>query len=124
MKVESAEREPVGRSGARRRSEASQAIVLGGVVVLVSAAWRADLASRPTIDPPRDAAAIQLRIDLNAASVEELMLLPGIGARLAERIVEHRQASGRFESLEELGAVHGIGPAKARSAAEYLYIAE
>lgn len=128
MKDESADREPAPGSGASRRTEPgqrigpSQAIVLSGAVLLAAAAWRADLASRPAVDRQQDAAAVELRIDLNAASVEELMLLPGIGVSLAERIVEHRQTRGPFESLEDLAEVHGIGPAKIATAAEYLQV--
>ncbi len=49
-------------------------------------------------------------IDLNGASAAELELLPGIGPTLAARIVAHRAAEGRFESLESLEAVRGVGP--------------
>ncbi len=51
-------------------------------------------------------------LDLNAASAEELTALPGIGEALAARIVEYREASGPFETVEDLTNVSGIGPAK------------
>lgn len=47
-------------------------------------------------------------IDLNAASVEELQGLPGIGVRAANRIAEHRARHGRFESVDDLEAVEGF----------------
>jgi len=50
------------------------------------------------------------KIDLNTASVEGLVRLPGIGEVLAGRIVAYREAHGRFASIEELVAVSGIGP--------------
>ncbi len=50
-------------------------------------------------------------IDLNTASVEELVRLPGIGEVLAGRIVAHREAHGRFDTIDDLTAVNGIGPA-------------
>ncbi len=51
-------------------------------------------------------------LDLNAASAEELAVLPGIGETLAERIVAYREAHGAFGSVEELLEVSGIGEKK------------
>lgn len=48
-------------------------------------------------------------IDINNASTTELQELPGIGPRMAERIETYRQRQP-FGSVEELTAVHGIGP--------------
>lgn len=45
---------------------------------------------------------ISYPLDLNAATVEELETLPGVGAILAERIVSYREAVGGFQTLEEL----------------------
>lgn len=50
-------------------------------------------------------------IDLNAATVEQLDGLPGVGPVLAGRIVQWRTAHGRFSSIDELGEVSGIGDA-------------
>lgn len=49
------------------------------------------------------------RLSLNHASVEQLDGLPGIGKTLAAEIVRYRQQKGRFQSLEELKEVPGIG---------------
>lgn len=48
-------------------------------------------------------------IGLGTATVEQLDELDGIGPTLAERIVEHRQASGGFRSVDQLAEVDGIG---------------
>lgn len=48
---------------------------------------------------------------INTATREELEMLPGIGATLAERIIDARIQMGRFNSLEDLDAVPGIGAA-------------
>jgi len=65
---------------------------------------------------PSAAALIAMRagepIDLNAATRADLELLPGVGPRLAERIVAARAQRGAFTSLADLQAVSGIGPAK------------
>jgi competence ComEA-like helix-hairpin-helix protein len=49
------------------------------------------------------------RIDINQAAVADLQLLPGIGPRRAQLIVEERQKRP-FTSIEELRRVSGIGP--------------
>jgi competence protein ComEA len=50
------------------------------------------------------------RINLNTAGVEELGTLPRVGPVLAQRIVAWRQEHGRFQNVEELDAVDGVGP--------------
>jgi competence ComEA-like helix-hairpin-helix protein len=49
-----------------------------------------------------------LRVNVNTASLAELVALPGVGEKLAMRIIEARQQS-RFTSLEDLDRVPGIG---------------
>lgn len=51
-------------------------------------------------------------LDLNRATDQDFDALPGIGPRLAERIMEYRQSVGAFHSLDELRAVKGIGKKK------------
>jgi competence ComEA-like helix-hairpin-helix protein len=51
-------------------------------------------------------------VPLNHAGVEELSALPGIGPALAARIVAYRDSAGPFRTVDELGRVRGIGPAK------------
>jgi competence protein ComEA len=49
------------------------------------------------------------KINLNSASAQQLTALPGVGPKLAERIVEYRQKSGGFRSTQELLNVQGVG---------------
>ena len=51
-------------------------------------------------------------LSLNTATADELQELPGVGPVLAERIVSHRDAVGRFETVDDLLEVSGIGEAK------------
>ena len=48
------------------------------------------------------------RIDLNLATVAELMTLPGIGQAKADSIVRYREKNGAFSSIEEIKQVEGI----------------
>jgi competence protein ComEA len=54
--------------------------------------------------PPGD------RIDLNRATVSELMRLPGVGEKRAQAIVAHRQKQP-FRRPEDVVLVKGLGPA-------------
>jgi competence protein ComEA len=51
-------------------------------------------------------------LDLNRATEQDLDALPGVGAKLAARIMKYRQSVGVFRSLDELRAVKGIGKKK------------
>lgn len=48
-------------------------------------------------------------IDLNTATLEQLDTLDGIGPATAQKILDWREQNGRFESVEELAAIPGIG---------------
>jgi competence ComEA-like helix-hairpin-helix protein len=52
-------------------------------------------------------------LDLNHASPAELVRLPGIGPKLAERIVRHREATGGYRSADDLAGVPGLGARRA-----------
>lgn len=49
-------------------------------------------------------------IDLNSATADLLETLPGVGPTLAGRILEWREEHGRFNAVDELMEVSGIGP--------------
>lgn len=51
-------------------------------------------------------------IDINAASREDMMMLPYVGAKTAERIIEKRAELGGFKSVDDLLKVEYIGGAK------------
>jgi competence protein ComEA len=51
-------------------------------------------------------------INLNTATVEQLDTLPGVGPVTAAAIVAWRDANGKFTSVDQLGDVDGIGPAR------------
>jgi len=51
-------------------------------------------------------------VELNSATLAQLDGLPGVGPVLAQHIVDWRSAHGRFDSVEQLKNVSGIGDAK------------
>lgn len=84
----------------RRDDQFVALIAVFALILAVPLAWRAVRSSPPA---PADA-----RLDLNAATREELAALPGIGERRAEAILRFRAAHGRFRSVEELRSVPGL----------------
>jgi len=48
-------------------------------------------------------------LDINTASAEEFIKVKGIGEKKAERIIAYRDEHGKFESVDELKNVKGIG---------------
>ena len=48
-------------------------------------------------------------VDLNKATQSELEVLPGVGPKMAERILAYRTENGGFKSVDQLDDVKGIG---------------
>jgi len=61
-------------------------------------------------------------VDLNTATVEQLDTLPGVGPVTAAAIVAWRDAHGRFTSVDQLGDVDGIGPARLEKLRELVHV--
>ena len=49
------------------------------------------------------------KININAATVKELTALPGIGKKKAEAIIAYRTENGKFNSVDDLRKVKGVG---------------
>lgn len=77
----------------------SLAIGLGGVTAAQAA-------------PAEAQAAVQAPVNLNQASVDELMTLKGVGPKTAERIIAYRNEKGPFQTVDQLVMVKGIGNVK------------
>jgi competence protein ComEA len=61
-------------------------------------------------------------INLNSATVEEIVNLPGIGEKTAQKIIEYRDKHKQFRNINELLNVKGIGEAKLAKIKKYIFI--
>ena len=82
--------------------------VADGEQVVVPPAGAAPVAPGPGSPGPGGGA----KVDLNTATQAQLEQLPGIGPKLAQRILDHRQRKGRFTSPRDLLGIEGFGPRK------------
>jgi len=62
------------------------------------------------------------KLDLNTATLEELMLLPGLGPKKAGAVIAWRKEHGRFESVDALDKVKGIGKVTLERLAPYVCV--
>jgi len=61
-------------------------------------------------------------VDINTASVEALLLLPGVGKTTAEAIVAQREIRGGFRRVEDLKTVPGIGTKTFKALRSYVVV--
>ena len=65
---------------------------------------------------------VSFPIDINTASLTELMELPDIGEVLAQRIIDHRTENGPFATIEDIMNVHGISDKRFEKIKDLIYI--
>jgi competence protein ComEA len=106
----------IGLNMARRVTDGEQIIVgivaAPGQPTAMGSSISSSTAAAPTGGPGGKPSTPGGLVDLNTATVEELDKLPGIGPVMAAAIVAWRDANGRFTSIDQLGDVDGIGPAR------------
>jgi competence protein ComEA len=61
-------------------------------------------------------------ININKASLEDLLKLPGIGEKTAGNIIDFREKITRFKKLNDILNVKGIGTSKLNKIKKYIYI--
>ncbi|MDP3938950.1 MAG: helix-hairpin-helix domain-containing protein [Deltaproteobacteria bacterium] len=81
--------------------------------VALLAAFLLALFAASAAAPAAHAAAAEsgVTVNVNTATADELMAIPGIGQAKASAIVAHRDANGPFTSPEDLLQVKGVGEA-------------
>lgn len=63
-----------------------------------------------------------IKVNINTATQSELETLSGIGPSIASKIIEYREKNGKFEKVEELQNVSGIGDAKYNSMKDHVTV--
>ena len=62
------------------------------------------------------------KVSLNNSSKEELMTLPGVGESTAIKIIDYRKSNGKFQKIEDIKNVPGIGDSKFQNMKEKLSV--
>jgi competence protein ComEA len=62
------------------------------------------------------------KVNINTASAEELNSLPGVGPSTAAKIISFREQTGKFNKVEDLMEVTGIGESKFNSLKDFITI--
>ncbi len=58
---------------------------------------------------------LEVKVNINTANKEKLETLPGIGETTAQKIIDYREANGKFKTIEDIKNVSGIGETKYES---------
>ena len=68
--------------------------------------------SLDSVPPSATSGTSSNKVNINTASVSELVSLDGVGESTAEKIIAYRQSNGSFASIEDIKKVSGIGDKK------------
>jgi competence ComEA-like helix-hairpin-helix protein len=102
--------EALEKKGADHTLTTGDKIVVGGLSVGIE---KMNVPTRIALDMP---------IDINEATVEDLMLLPGIGLKTATAIIEFRKKRGGLSHIDDLKGAEGFGKKKLEGIRKYLTV--
>ena len=89
------------------------------MLALFPSSWVADEAAPPGKKLNQAPAVV---LDINQASAADFATLPGIGPKLAGRIVAYREKHGPFRRVEDLLVLRGLGPKKWKAMRPHLRV--
>ena len=95
-------------------------VLVGVVAFLVSSPVHAK--SKGAKAATKAASKVSSPLNLNTATAKDLQVLPGIGPKIADRIVKYREKNGPFSSVDDLKAVKGIGDKKLEKIRPFLKV--
>jgi competence protein ComEA len=78
--------------------------------------------AKASAPPAIKAHGLEGQININTATAEQLVLLPGIGKKTADTIIEYRTKNGNFKTIDDFAKVKGIGPKKLEKIKKYLVL--
>ena len=109
--------EAIGRAGGMKESfslspeAAALKIEKSGLLKMVQEGGDKGQMVLHSLDPAK-MKVLSIPININTAKAEELDILPGVGPKMAQAIIDFRKAHGKFSTLEDLQKVKGVGPKK------------
>jgi competence protein ComEA len=98
------------------------AVMLAGLLLSPGIVAAGERKTTPEATASATTKTVPQRLDLNRASQDELVGVPGIGPRMAQAIVDLRSKKGSFKRLEELLEVTGIKEKKLAAISGYLEV--
>jgi len=100
--------------------------LISGLLVLSALAIQAPAVQAQEMSGERrsgnESASFQQRIDLNSATVEQLLTLPGVGQSKAQAIIKYREEVGPFLEVAQLTQVKGIGEKMLSKIKDYVQV--
>ncbi len=66
--------------------------------------------------------ALEMPIDINTATAEDLVLIPGIGETSAKALIAYRTARGGFKNIDEIKSIRGFGEGRLKTIKRYLVL--
>jgi competence protein ComEA len=97
-------------------------LILLSALALASCAEREGASRNRNVPATRSAAQANPCVNLNTATEEELMRLPGVGEVTSRRVIEYRARNGPFRRPEEVIIVEGFSEKKYRAIAEMICV--